>query len=117
MLSIPIGAFIRLVPNSIFGVSSDETDLENTGLRQWNSPSKHVRDELSLVKSLRGGRLRTVRRSQHNQVFAAAVFPSLVATVVGGGNATENALPSDMNESMFFQFLDEHQSPKEQIQS
>ncbi|ORY05891.1 calcium-translocating P-type ATPase [Basidiobolus meristosporus CBS 931.73] len=108
MLSIPIGAFIRLIPNSFFGVTSDEADMENPALREWNSPSKHVRDELSLVKSLRGGRLRTTTRTHKNQVYAAAVFPSLVATIVGGGNAADNALPSEMDESTFFRFLDEH---------
>ncbi|KAK9708459.1 plasma membrane calcium [Basidiobolus ranarum] len=110
MLSIPIGAFIRCIPNSIFGVSSDKEDLENPRGNGWGSPSKQVREELSTAKS--GGRLHSTKE-EHNQVYAAAVFPSLVATTVGGGNATDNAIPVDMTESTFFNYLDQNQAKTE----
>ncbi|ORY03426.1 calcium-translocating P-type ATPase [Basidiobolus meristosporus CBS 931.73] len=99
MLSIPMGVLIRLIPDSLFGFSS-ERDLESPE-PGWDSPSKHVRDELTGAKP---------SHAVGDQVSAAAVFPSLVATVVGGGNATDNSIPADMNESTFFRYLDESQA-------
>jgi Ca2+-transporting ATPase len=51
----------------------------------WNSAITKARSELSVFKSIRGGRLSTDSDRSNHAIQAAAVVPSLVATSVGAG--------------------------------
>ncbi|KAF9387287.1 hypothetical protein CPC16_007129 [Podila verticillata] len=64
----------------------------------WNSAITKVRDDLSVFKSIRGGRLSTEsNRSTERSIHAAAVAPSLMGTSVGAGWApkTKGSTPGN----------------------
>lgn len=64
----------------------------------WNSAITKVRDDLSVFKSIRGGRLSTEsNRSAERSIHAAAVAPSLMGTSVGAGWApkTKGSTPGN----------------------
>ncbi|KAG0366024.1 hypothetical protein BGZ54_005918 [Gamsiella multidivaricata] len=70
--------------NSITG-SGNNVYPSRDGL-VWNSAITKVRSELSVFKSIRGGRLSTDSdRSERHVLHAGAMVPSLVATSVGAG--------------------------------
>jgi Ca2+-transporting ATPase len=60
----------------------------------WNSAISKVRSDLSVFKSIRGGRLSG--ESERHVMYAGALVPSLVATSVGAGWAPR---PSPLNQA------------------
>ncbi|KAF9148465.1 hypothetical protein BG015_009796 [Linnemannia schmuckeri] len=65
----------------------------------WNSAITKARSELSVFKSIRGGRLSTDSERSNNAIHAAAVVPSLVATSVGAGWAPNRGRSTPGNSS------------------
>ncbi|KAF9202331.1 hypothetical protein BGZ49_007493 [Haplosporangium sp. Z 27] len=62
----------------------------------WNPAITKVRSDLSVFKSIRGGRLSTDSdRSERNVIHAGAMVPSLVATSVGAGWAPQFRTPGN----------------------
>jgi Ca2+-transporting ATPase len=65
----------------------------------WNSAITKARSELSLFKSIRGGRLSTDSDRSSHPIGAAAVVPSLIATSVGAGWAPNRGRSTPGNSS------------------
>ncbi|KAF9130356.1 hypothetical protein BGW39_003150 [Mortierella sp. 14UC] len=65
----------------------------------WNSAITKARSELSVFKSIRGGRLSTDSDRSNHAIGAAAVVPSLVATSVGAGWAPNRGRNTPGNSS------------------
>ncbi|KAK3843651.1 MAG: PMCA-type calcium-translocating P-type ATPase [Linnemannia gamsii] len=65
----------------------------------WNSAITKARSELSVFKSIRGGRLSTDSDRSSHAIGAAAVVPSLVATSVGAGWAPNRGRSTPGNSS------------------
>ncbi|KAG0325302.1 hypothetical protein BGZ99_000818 [Dissophora globulifera] len=66
----------------------------------WNSAITKVRSELSVFKSIRGGRLSTdSERDERHALHAGAMVPSLVATSVGAGWAPNRQRGTTSNSS------------------
>jgi Ca2+-transporting ATPase len=65
----------------------------------WNSAITKARSELSVFKSIRGGRLSTDSDRSNSAIHAAAVVPSLVATSVGAGWAPNRGRSTPGNSS------------------
>ncbi|KAF9131216.1 hypothetical protein BGX30_013197 [Mortierella sp. GBA39] len=65
----------------------------------WNSAITKARSELSVFKSIRGGRLSTDSERSNSAIHAAAVVPSLVATSVGAGWAPNRGRSTPGNSS------------------
>ncbi|KAF9194664.1 hypothetical protein BGZ51_008595 [Haplosporangium sp. Z 767] len=142
LLSMPVGAIIRLIPEEIFGGLKDwvnntnaapsnlpdftsypaasESGRENSmpasvGSRTnsmngsgsgvypsrdglvWNPAVAKVRSDLSVFKSIRGGRLSidSDRSGSHGVLQAGAMVPSLVASSIGGGLKTRDTTPGN----------------------
>ncbi|KAI8597204.1 PMCA-type calcium-translocating P-type ATPase [Dissophora ornata] len=81
----------------------------------WNSAISKVQSELSVFKSIRGGRLSTDSdRSERHVLHAGAMVPSLVATSIVGGwapNRRRGSTPSNSSSQVDFQ----NSSPRSSI--
>jgi len=83
--SIPISIGSHHRANSLTGSAHNNVYPSRDGL-VWNSAITKVRSELSVFKSIRGGRLSTDSERERTHVLhAGAMVPSLVATSVGAG--------------------------------
>ncbi|GJJ68799.1 P-type Ca2+ transporter type 2B [Entomortierella parvispora] len=83
--SIPVSVGSHHRTNSLTGSINNNVYPSRDGL-VWNSAITKVRSELSVFKSIRGGRLSTDSEREHSHVLhAGAMVPSLVATSVGAG--------------------------------
>ncbi|KAL1923780.1 uncharacterized protein VTP21DRAFT_8760 [Calcarisporiella thermophila] len=97
-ISLVVGVILRLIPDELiefifklFGVNFKPlyvkprvTYKANNKQIEWQSPITQVRNELSVFKSVRGGRLQGISHGKpETSHLAAAMLPSLVATSVG----------------------------------
>ncbi|KAG0314205.1 hypothetical protein BGZ97_009533 [Linnemannia gamsii] len=127
-LSLPFGVIIRLIPDELFGGLKDWVNNSNANdgrlpafdaypgkqevgransipasiaSNRTNSISSgsNARSELSVFKSIRGGRLSTDSDRSNSAIHAAAVVPSLVATSVGAGWAPNRGRSTPGNSS------------------
>ncbi|KAJ8521107.1 hypothetical protein ONZ45_g2153 [Pleurotus djamor] len=112
VVSIPLGAFNRLLPNEPFEKLFGALGLLGKGYKdvlpstnpdsEWNSAITMVRDNLSTFSNLRGGRVRsssfviksrTARPNQNTERIAVpsllAMAPSLMASTIGAGWAPQ----------------------------
>jgi Ca2+-transporting ATPase len=98
LLSLPIGALVRLIPDGWFRCVGFIADLQDSANRDpareklyaWKKDIRDVRSELSVFRALRGGRLKAYR----DAIPAAAMLPSIVASTVGIGVSVQSQLPS-----------------------
>ncbi|RKP05214.1 hypothetical protein THASP1DRAFT_20077, partial [Thamnocephalis sphaerospora] len=97
LVSLPIGALVRLLPDSIFRCIGPLARLQDDQFRnperdvlyEWKKDIRDVRTELSVFRALRGGRLRAYREA----FPAAAMLPSIVASTVGVGVSMQSQPP------------------------
>ncbi|KAG0047246.1 hypothetical protein BGZ83_007676, partial [Gryganskiella cystojenkinii] len=82
--SIPASVGSHHRTNSLTGSTNNNVYPSRDGL-VWNSAITKVRSELSVFKSIRGGRLSTESERERHVLHAGAMVPSLVATSVGAG--------------------------------
>jgi Ca2+-transporting ATPase len=101
MLSLPLGAVVRLIPDRLFRCIGPIARLqdnqyrnpERDALYDWKKDIRDVRTELNVFRALRGGRLRAYR----DAIPAATMLPSIVASTVGVGVSMQSQPPMAKN--------------------